>query len=175
MGKRSNAQREWQLLSNWLVAYHPHAEIHMNMRIGPTLPIGNVIPSTPALANLSRVRNRSTDTLYIENGIPTLVEASMESEPGIYSELIHYARLFRLDPNWTQFASVPVKLIALVARDDPQVALEAVFYNVAWVVYQPAFLTAKQSAPKNETANYSNLPLPQDWPARLDLLRIQKP
>jgi hypothetical protein len=167
MGARTYAQREWRLLSWWLATFHADAEILMNARVGPaltTLPPG--ITEADA-AMLSYVRNRWTDAIVIYPDRAIVVEAKMEPDPGIFSQLIHYARMLRADPSFATLSSIPLQLVALVYRDDPQVSIEAPWYGVQWVVYQPqlsGFPTASgvfgQLVPTAST-------LPQDWPARL--------
>ena len=173
MAGRQLVQREWQLLSWWLVQYHPHAQIYMQVRVGPTIAPLGAYPLSPAMANLARVSNRWADAIFIENGVIYLIEAKMEPSPGIFSTLIHYARKLRLDPNWSKYASAPLGLIALVARDDPSVAIEASWYGIQWIVYQPSFLTSAQIEPSGLGVPISNPPLPADYPARLDLLNLK--
>ena len=167
MAKRQYTNREWKLLSWWLATYHAGADISMNTRVGPV--VAPSIPTfpAPADANLLRVRNRWTDAIFVENGALNLVEAKINPDPGIFSQLIHYARKIRADPEFATFASSPLNLIALVYNDDPSVAQEAPWYGVRWVVYQPnlaGFLPPTIGTPALE--NIGSL-LPQDWPARL--------
>ena len=146
----------------------------MNVRVGPTIATGLPYPLTQAQANLARVLNRWADTVFLENGTVNLVEAKMRPDPGIFSKLVHCARKLRLDPTWSAYASWPMNLIAVVAADDPSVAMEAPFYRVQWVVYQPSFLTSDQTQASGVGTPISPVPLPQDYPARLDLLNINK-
>lgn len=169
MAPRAYTQREWRLLSWWLVTYHPHAEIYLNLRVGPTALFSASPADAATLGNSARVRNRWIDALLIENGDPTMVEAKLEPDPGIFSQLLHYARKFRADPNWRGYADRPLKLVALVYNDDPSVAIEAPWYGVSWVVYQPP-LNEMPPAAQGLTAlpmSESALPLPANWPARL--------
>jgi hypothetical protein len=157
---RLYAQKEWRLLSWWLAMFHPNAEILMNLRVGPTSPIVGVTALTPAMERLSRVRNRWVDALFIEGGALNLVEAKMDPDPGIFSQLIHYARKVRMDPTWQTYANWPLNLIALVYNNDESVAQEAPWYGVQWVVYQP---TLQSFVPPNLVGNAaadvgSNLP-----------------
>lgn len=169
MGSRQNAQREWQLLSWWLATAHPlFSELWMNVRVGPTEVLSGV-PFTTAFQNMARVRNRWADAVFAENGALNVVEAKMEPDPGIFSTLIHYARKIRSDPTFTQFANAPLNLIALVARDDPSVSMEAPWYGVQWIVYQPSFLTEQQTIATGNTAGGPAPPLPQDFLARVSL------
>lgn len=167
MGKRQYTNREWKLLSWWLATYHPAADIIMNARVGPV--VTPSIATFPATAdeNLLRVRNRWTDAIYIEGGALNLVEAKIDPDPGIFSQLIHYARKIRADPTFAEFAAAPLNLVALVYNDDPSVAQEAPWYGVRWVVYQPnlaGFLPPSMGT--SPLASIGSL-LPQDWPARL--------
>lgn len=170
MGSRQNAQREWQLLSWWMVHAHPlFDELWMNVRVGPT----QLTPGSPVgvtFQNMARVRNRWADLVFLENGALNLVEAKMEPSPGIFSTLIHYARKLRMDSQFARFANAPLNLIALVARDDPSVAMEAPWYGVQWVVHQPGFLTEQQTIVTGNDAGGPAPALPQDFLARVSLL-----
>jgi hypothetical protein len=68
---------------------------------------------------------------------------------------------------------MPLNLIALVARDDPSVSIEAPFYRIQCVVYQPSFLDPSQTEATGIGIPISPVPLPNDFPARLDLLNIK--
>lgn len=173
MAARQAVQREWQLLSNWLVQYHPHATIYMQVRVGPTPAINGVLPTSAAMQALSRVANRWADSIFIENGTLNLVEAQMNPDPGVFSQLIHYARKLRLDSNWSSYSTWPLALIALNARDDPSVAIEAPYYGISWVLYQPSYLASAQTSPSGVPTPVTTPPLPPDWPARLDLLNLK--
>lgn len=173
MASRQTVQREWSLLSNWLVQYHPHATIYMQVRVGPTPVIDGVDPNNAGLAALSRVANRWADAIFIENGTLNLVEAQMNPDPGVFSQLIHYARKLRLDPNWSTYSSWPLNLIALNARDDPSVAVEAHWYGIQWIVYQPSYLTSAQTQASGVPTAITTPPLPSDFPARIDLLNLK--
>lgn len=146
----------------------------MSKRVGPTLQLGNVYPMDAATEQISRLRNRWVDAIYIGNGQLYLVEAKMDPDPGVFSQLIHYARKLRMDPQWASYSGTPLNLIALGAADDPSVAAEANMYNVKWIVYQPSFLTSAQTAPTGEGVPITPVPLPTDWPARISLLNLGK-
>ncbi len=170
MGGRLYAQKEWRLLSWWLATYHQNAQIMMNVRIGPTASIPGVSEMTPAMQRLSRVRNRWADAVYIESGTLNIVEAKMAPDPGIFSQLIHYARLVKADPEFATYATLPVNLIALVYEDDPTVAQEAPWYGVRWVVYQPVLDGFVPPALRESQAGLAGPNLPHDWPARVSWL-----
>jgi hypothetical protein len=170
MAKRQAVQKEWRLLSYWLAAFHPKAEIYMNVRIGPTLKIGGVPPADSIEEQASRLRNRWADAIFIENGDAWIVEAKVEPDPGIFSTLIHYLRKFRLDPYFSRYVYPQVHLVALVQRDDPSVAFEAPFFGVQWIVYHPPGTTNQDNLIRGGAVDELAPELPMDWPARLNLL-----
>ena len=174
MGARQYTNREWKLLSWWLATFHPRAEILMNVRVGNPPPLTGIANPTAAELNMTRVRNRWVDAIYVEDGVVTIVEAKMTPDPGIFSQLIHYARKFRVDPSFATWQGMPLHLVALVYSDDPSVSQEASWYGVQWVVWQPAlagFLPAQVLG--TPIASEESL-LPQDWPARLSRLLTGK-
>jgi len=167
MGKRQYTNKEWKLLSWWLATYHPNADISMQTRVGPT--VAPVVQSAfdDGTANLLRVRNRWADAIFIDAGALNLVEAKIDPDPGIFSQLIHYARKIRADPTFAEFSSAPLNLIAVVYNDDPSVAQEAPWYGVRWVVYQPTLQGFLPPAMKGSALESIESTLPHDWPARL--------
>ncbi len=170
MGNRLYVQKEWRLLSWWLATYHHDDKISMNVRLGPTLPFTSFRPDGEVERNLSRLRNRWIDAVVITPGRVLLVEAKMEPDPGIFSQLVHYARRFRLDPNFTDYATWPIDMIALVYNDDPAIAEEAPWYGVRWVVYQPALDGVLPPQLRGGAFDTSVSELPPDWPARVSWL-----
>lgn len=139
----------------------------MNQRVGPaltTLPAGSDYATAQ---NAAYVRNRWTDAIVVYPDKVLIVEAKLDPDPGIFSQLIHYCRMFRLDPTFAQTNNLPVTLVALVYRDDPQVGIEAPWFGIQWIVYQPNladFPPAYQTI--SQLAQIAS-PLPQDWPSRL--------
>jgi len=170
MGARQYTNREWKLLSWWLATYHPQAEISMQVRLGPTNPLSGITNPTAADLAMSRVRNRWADAVFVENGLPYIVEACMQPDPGIFSQLIHYARKFRADPYFSKYANQPLGLIALVYSDDPSVSVEAPWYGVNWVVYQPNLQGFLPPQLLGSALDTGETVLPWDWPTRLQSL-----
>lgn len=167
MGKRQYTQREWKLLSWWLATYHPQADLEMQVRVGPTKPLTGITEWTPELAALARVRNRWADCVFKEDGTLNVVEAKMNPDPGIFSQLLHYARKIRADPYFLQYRDWPLRMIAVVYNNDPSVEVEAAWYGVQWIVFQPnleGFLPPQLLGTPIDNADSL---LPQDWPARL--------
>lgn len=176
MAKRQHTQKEMKLLSWWLATYHPRAEISMQVRVGPTQPMESVAAFLESLQQVSRVRNRWCDAIFVENGHPTIVEAQMAPDPSVYSQLVHYARMFRLDPYFAQYADQPLHLIALNYADDPLVAQEAPWYGVQWIVYSPVFDGWLPPVVRGTAIEALGPNLPWDWAARIaQLLKIPPP
>ena len=115
----------------------------------------------------SEVRNRWADAIMLENGVVSIVEAKLQPDPGIFSQLIHYLRKFLVDPNFAAWQSYPRNLIALVYNDDPSVAQEAPWYGVTWTVYTPQLVGFDTPQVKGVALPSNVTLLPQDWPARL--------
>lgn len=173
MAKRIYTQKEWRLLSWWLATYHPDADVAMNVRVGPTAPIAGVPAIGPIESHASRLRNRWVDAIYFENSTVNIVEAKMNPDPGIFSQLVHYARKFRLDPNYGQYANWSLNLIALVYSDDPSVAVEASWYGVTWIVYSPDLSGIAPAQTQGVEAAIEGGFLPEGWPSRLQMLGIK--
>jgi|HubBroStandDraft_1064217.scaffolds.fasta_scaffold435199_1 hypothetical protein len=175
MAARQYTQREWRLLSWWASVNYPNAEWWLNLRLGPTLPITSLGDLTPAMARLSRVRNRYVDALFYDGIALNLIEAKINPDPGIFSQLLHYARMLRIDPLWQQFSTIPLNLIALVYDNDESVQEEAPFYGVRWIVYQPNLAELPPAQLVGAPASGTPLALPPGfghWVAALTLANI---
>lgn len=170
VGARQYTNREWKLLSWWLATYHSQAEISMQVRLGPTNPLSGITNPTSADLAMSRVRNRWADAVFVENDLPYIVEACMQPDPGIFSQLIHYARKFRADPFFSKYANQPLGLIALVYSDDPSVSAEAAWYGVTWIVFQPNLEGFLPPQLLGSPLDIGETVLPWDWPTRLQSL-----
>jgi hypothetical protein len=173
MASRTYAQREWRLLSWWLATFHADAEILMNARVGPSLTALAPGMDESAASASAYARNRWTDAIVIYPDHIIIVEAKLQPDPGIFSQLIHYARMFRSDPQFAYLSGVTLQLVALVYRDDPQVAIEAPWYNIRWEVYQPALTDFPPAYTSMQQLTAVPSTLPQDWPARLRSWGIQ--
>jgi len=170
VAERQYVQKEWRLLGWWLALKHPHADISMNVRLGPPQPGTTLSAMSPDTGLRSRVFNRYADCVFVENGDPYIVEAKLDSNAGIYSQLIHYARKFRRDPNWQAYENRPLHLIALVYHDDPDVAIEAPWYGVRWEVFQPDLIELappRVRLPVLDAAGEAPY-LPSNWAMRLN-------
>lgn len=170
MANRAYTQKEWRLLSWWLALKHPHADITLNPRLGAPVLRAAVEYDPTSPEAVTRVFQRYADAIIVEDGEPTIVEAKIAPDPGVFSQLIHYARKFRIDPAWHSFANRPLALVAVVYHDDPTVSVEAPFYRVRWEVFNPNLSTFPAQATKMLDAVVGEVPpmLPSDWPARLN-------
>ena len=166
MGKRIYAQREWRLLSWWLATFHPNAEILMNVRVGPIYDLITGPPQTYAEAQASRVRNRWADAIYLESGTVNIVEASMQPELGLISEVQGYSHLFSIDPVFREWWALPRREQIVVYRDDPYMADRAAAAGVAWIVYTPNLVGFVPPTLAGTLTASLGASLPQDWPAR---------
>ena len=139
----------------------------MNVRVGPTPPLVGITNPTAAQQRMARVRNRWCDAIYLENGSVTIVEAKLSPDPGIFSQLLHYARKFRMDPEFAAFRDAPLHLVALVYSDDQSVSIEAPWYGVQWVVFQPTLDGFLPPQLLGTAVDNPDMLLPHDWPSRL--------
>ena len=170
MAARSYAQKEWRLLSWWLATYHPQAEIYMQVRLGPTSPLEGANLLAPPPDGVLRLRNRWADAIIVENGLPSIIEAKIEPDPGVFSTLVHYLRKFRVDPAWATYAEQPVGLIAVVYNNDASVAQEAAWYGVQWVNFQPDLSGFPQAVTKGNPAIAWGSGLPASFATQISAL-----
>jgi hypothetical protein len=167
MGKRLYTQREWTFLNWWLATHHAGASIAMNVRLGPTRPLLSYGAPGAGGDGILRLPNRWADAVYVENHQLNLVEAKIEADPGIFSQLIHYARLLRIDPSYAQYRAAPIRMTALVYHDDPSLAEEALWYGVNWEVHQPSLEGYPLPKLSGEALGAVGSELPHDFASRI--------
>lgn len=167
MSDRQYTQLEWKLLSWWLALRHPHAATLQNARVGSPLNYAGGFPGDPAEGESLRVKLRYADAILVENNRVAIVEAKIEPDPGVFSQLIHYLRKFRLDPRMRSLHPLPLDLIAVVYHNDPSVAVEAPFYGVRWEVFRPGLSEMPPAKEGKPELGGVSVPLPPGFAYRL--------
>ncbi len=139
--------REWvgaetRLLSEWLVAFHPTATVHLQAPLGPVdLPPDSPSDSPAYLRMLGRYR-RKADAVVIYPASVILVEAAILPDPGKMGQLMHYRELFAGTPEFEDVAGRPLTALLLVAQDDATVRNLAARQGFAWQVFCPNWVSA---------------------------------
>jgi hypothetical protein len=137
------SQREAGLLARFLAHRFAGARIINQVRLGPIPVIPGVsdIPGLPwnALANF----RRWADAVVIEKDLVTIVEAKTIMDPGLPSTLQLYGALWKRTPEYKDFLHLPVKLMAVVAFDDPVLSQIARGFGIEVVVFTPPDIAAE--------------------------------
>lgn len=125
-------QQEAKYVSEWLKTFHPSALQWKRVRLG-------LIPHKE-LGKLYQMTLKWVDAVFMEHGIVYLVEAKLKTQTGMISQLEVYNKLFGETPEFSQFWTLPRKLIALVPKRDIDVENLAAEKGIEYIVYRPDWL-----------------------------------
>ena len=97
--------KESDLVNKWISTFHRTALQWRRVRLGQV--------ATKEEANMYKVILRWTDAIFIEDGTVNIVEAKLRPDLGTIGQLEGYRDLFRVTPEFSQYAEWPIKLILL--------------------------------------------------------------
>ncbi len=127
-------------MSEWLALTYPNDRVLQQVRLGAYKPH---IPTTglnQAEMRALGVFRRFADALVVRKTELHLIEASIPSHPGYVSQMLLYKRLLPMTPELADYAALPVKMIYLVAMEDPIVTAMAREQGIAVVVFSPPWV-----------------------------------
>lgn len=125
-------QNESKFVNEWLLINHPSALTWKRVRLGP-------MPAKGAGAFFGVVQ-RWVDAIFFEDDTVHIVEAKLQRDMGMISQLLDYREQFAVTPEFSQFRGKRVKLIALMPFNDRDIESMARKYDIEYVVFQPAWL-----------------------------------
>ena len=117
MGAQSNAQRETQLLAEWLVTLPPYFKSKTHVRVGQETLFWNDQPIAPNVARATLVWSDWADARVFTGGEVWLVEAKLVSTANAYGQVLEYADEYRSSADYQQFWPAPIVPVVLAAAD----------------------------------------------------------
>jgi hypothetical protein len=135
-------QRERRLLSEWAARRYPASPVEHQVRVGAIQPNTQAAGLTYTEMKSLGVWRRYADALVRLPGSLVLIEASMAAHPGYISQLLLYRRLLPLTPELADMAAWPVRMVYLVALEDPVVTAMARDVSIDVEVYRPPWAVA---------------------------------
>lgn len=145
MAQARNApvQRESDLLGRFLGVRYAGKRVIVNVRLGP-IPLIPGVSDVPGLPwNALHNFRRWADAVVLEPDRATIIEAKTIADPGLPSTLHLYRALWKRTPEYAQYSGLPVRLLAVVAFDDPVLTAIARTFDVETVVFTPADIAAE--------------------------------
>ncbi len=139
-----NQQREQRLLNQYLQENFRDKPQWTRVRLGPA--------ATKGEARLFKVGMRWADAI-VKNGDEILIfEAKLRPDAGAIGQLQVYSDLFRKTPEFSDFATLPIRMIFLTTKLDmglksqtDRLGIEYVVFNPPWVA---TFLQERLNLPR---------------------------
>ena len=103
-----------------------------NVRLGPV--------GTAELAKLYKVTRRWADGVAFDGSQVYIIEAKMFADPGAIGQLEQYKDLFFDTPEFSQYHSMPVKLVFLTTKEDPVLRRRSTEKGIDYIVFEPAWV-----------------------------------
>ncbi len=127
-------------MSEWLTLTYPNDRVQQQVRLGAYKPHIPTVGLNQAEMRALGVFRRFADALVYRKTELHLIEASIPSHPGYVSQLQLYRRLLTMTPELADYAALPVKMIYLVAMEDPVVTAMARDAGIEVVVFTPPWI-----------------------------------
>lgn len=147
MGTQSNAQRETQLLAEWLTVACAGYQTKTHVRVGAQTLAYQGAPLTPAMQNAFGVWSDWADARVFTGSEVWLVEAKIVGKADGYGQLIAYRDQYPSSADYQQFLGAPIVAVLLCAYELPQTARLFARYGIRTLVFTPTW-AAKSLAVK---------------------------
>ena len=132
--------REMRLLSEYLERFHPGYEHRIHVHVG-SVPFrseeGKFSDSTARLLGEFR---RWADAVVIMPDRIILVEVKIVPQPGVISQIEHYAELLPKTPELIEHRSKPITMQLVFAIDDPVISARARTKGILVTIFCPQWV-----------------------------------
>lgn len=145
VGTQSNAQRETQLLAEWLATVMVGSQSKTHVRVGAQTLQYNGAPLSPAMMNAFSVWSDWADARVFTGNEVWLVEAKIVGTADGYGQLLDYVDQYPSSADYQQFPGRPVVGILLCAYGKPRTARLFAQYGIRTMVWTPTWASKSLS------------------------------
>src|SRR6185437_4759325 len=139
MGTQSNAQREVQLLAEWITTLPPYFKSKTRVRVGQEMLVFNGQPLTPARARAMLSWSDWVDARVFTGSEVWVVEAKLVSTAGAYGQVLDYCNEYQTCDDYKQFAPAPIVPVVLAAALKQRTANFFAPLGVRTVIFAPTW------------------------------------
>ena len=139
VGNQSNAQRETQLLAEWLATATFGCQSKTHVRVGAQTLSYNGQRLTPAMQNAFGVWSDWADARVFTGNEVWIVEAKIVGTADGYGQLLDYLDQYPSSADYKQFQGKPVIGILLCAYGKPRTARLFSQYGIRTMVWTPTW------------------------------------
>jgi len=139
VGVQSNAQREVQLLAEWLLSLPPYFKSKTHVRVGQETLVYNGQQLTPARARALLVWSDWTDARVFTGSEVWIVEAKLVSTAGAYGQVLDYLDEYKSSEDYKLFYPAPIVAVVLAAALKQRTANFFARFGVRTVIFAPSW------------------------------------
>lgn len=139
MGVQSNAQREIQLLAEWLQSLPPYFKAKTHVRVGQETLATSDPSLTPARARAFLVWSDWTDARVYTGAEVLIVEAKLVGTASAYGQVLDYADEYKGSEDYKQFWPAPIVPVVLAAARKDRTAIYFGQFGVRTTVFTPSW------------------------------------
>jgi hypothetical protein len=139
LGTQSNAQREVQLLAEWLTTLPSYFKSKTNVNVGAAALQYNGERLTPAQQRMFGVWNDKADARVLAGTEVWIVEAKIVGTGGAYGQVLDYVNEYPSSTDALEFPSAMVVPLILCAFDKPRTSQYFARFGVRTVVFTPGW------------------------------------
>jgi hypothetical protein len=139
MGVQSNAQREVQLLAEWLTTLPPYFKSKTNIDVGAAALQYNGERLTPAQQRMFGVWNDKADARVAAGLEVWIVESKIVGTASAYGQVLDYCDEYPASLDARGFPSATIVPLVLCAFEKPRTAAYFMRFGVRTVVFTPGW------------------------------------
>ena len=139
MAVQSNAQREVQLLAEWLTQLPPYFKSKTHVRVGKETLVWDGTPLPPNLSASLLVWSDWADARVWTGGEVWIVEASLVGTAGKYGQVLDYCDQYKASEDYKRFYPAPIVPMVLAAALKQRTAAIFAQYGVRTVIFAPSW------------------------------------
>ena len=139
MASHSNAQREIQLLGEWLATLPSYWKTKTHVNVGVSTLDYNGKALTPARQRAFGVWNDWADARVATGAEIWIIEAKIVGTGGAYGQVLDYCNEYPTSADYASMTAAPVIPIVLAAFDKPRTRLYYAQFGVRTVVFTPSW------------------------------------
>jgi hypothetical protein len=136
---QSNAQREIQLLAEWLTQLPPFFKSKTHVRVGQETLVYNGQTLTPALTAALLVWSDWADARVYTGSEVWIVEAKLVGTADGYGQVLSYCSEYPTSADYRQFYPAPIVPVVLAAARKEKTASYFAQFGVRTVIFAPSW------------------------------------
>jgi hypothetical protein len=139
MGVQSNAQREVQLLAEWLGTLPAGWRSKTHIRVGSQTLVYQGVRLSPARARAFEVWSDWADVRVFTGTEVWIVEAKIVGTAEAYGQVLDYCQQYPESEDYQQFAPAPIAPLVLCAFEKRRSATYFARFGVRTVIFTPTW------------------------------------